>query len=125
MSRSVLLQLARDSIQEVFQAYRSIDASHLLQAHPLLHEKIPTTVNLFINKELKGSYRADNSEASLLNNIILSAKKAAFEDENSDVLTTSSYLYCEIELILSTAEGEISETDPAILKTNDSRDSHP
>ncbi len=125
MSRSVLLQLARDSIQEVFQAQRSINASLLLQEHPLLNEKIPATLNLFINRELKGSYTANSSDASLLENIILSAKKAAFEDENSAVLTTSSYLYCEIELVLSTAEGEISETDPAILRVaNDSHDSH-
>ena len=119
MSRSVLLQLARDSIQEVFQAKKSINTSLLLQTHPQLHEKIQTTVNLFINKELKGSYSTNNSIDSLLNNTILSAKKAAFEDENSDILTTSNYLYCEIELILHTLDGEIAETDPAILKTND------
>lgn len=60
MSRSVLLQLARDSIEEVFHAKRSIDKTTLLKQHPLLNEKIPTTINLYINKELKSTYTTLN-----------------------------------------------------------------
>ncbi len=115
MSRSVLLQLARDSIQEVYQAEITIDRTALLQEHPLLNETIATTVNLYIEKELKGSYSSQNSSASLLSNIIICAKKAAFEDKASSVLTTSEYLHCEVELILNTPDGEIAETDPAII----------
>lgn len=117
MSRSILLQLARDSIEEVLQAEITIDRNALLQEHPLLNEKIPTTVNLFIDKELKGSYSIQNSKASLLSNIIISAKKAAFEDQESSILTTSEYLHCEVELILNTPDGEISQTDPSIIQT--------
>jgi len=116
MSRSVLLQLARDSIEEVFHAKHSIDKKALLSEHPLLHEKIPTTVNLFINKELKGSYSLKNSALSLLDNIIICAKKAAFENEKKDILKTSEYLHCDIELLLQTSEGIISQTDPAIIQ---------
>ena len=115
MSRSVLLQLARDSIQEVFQAESSIDRDALLKEHPLLNEKISTTVNILINREIKGSHTSQCTDSSLLNNIILSAKRAAFEDENSSVLTTSQYLHSEIELLLKTPEGEISEIDPPII----------
>ncbi len=115
MSRSVLLQLARDSIEEVFHAKRSIDKNALLKLHPLLNEKIQTTVNLFINKELKGSYTTQNSEESLINNIILCAKKAAFENTTNSVLKTSEYLHCDIELLLDTPEGQISESDTAII----------
>ena len=117
MSRSVLLQLARDSIAEVFEAQISIDKDALLKEHPLLNEKIPTTINLFINKEMKGSYSIQNRDSSLLNNIIITAKKAAFEDVNSSILTTSEYLHCDIELILNTPDGDISEVDPAIIST--------
>jgi len=117
MSRSVLLQLARDSIAEVLEAKITIDRNLLLQEHPLLNEKISTTINLFINKELKGSYSTENTHSSLLSNIIISAKKAAFEDKNSSILTTSEYLHCDVELILNTPDGEISETDPAIITT--------
>jgi len=117
MSRSVLLQLARDSIVEVLEAQISIDRNALLQEHPLLNEKIPTTVNLFINRELKGSCSMTNTNSSLLSNIITAAKKAAFEDKESSILTTSEYLHCEVELILKTPDGDISETDSAIILT--------
>jgi len=116
MVRSVLLQLARDSIQEVFQAELSIDREALLKEHPLLNEKITTTLNILIEKEIKGTYTSKNPESSLLCNIILCAKKAAFEDKESDILTTSQYLHCELELVLNTPNGKISETDKPIIQ---------
>jgi len=116
MSRSVLLQLARDSIQEVLQAQRTIDKKALLQEHPLLNEKISITINLYKNKELLGHFASRNRDDSLLNSLIIGAKKAAFEDEDTAVITTSEYLHCEIELILNTPDGDISEIDPPILR---------
>lgn len=116
MSRSVLLQLARDSIVEVFQALRTIDRDALLIQHPLLNEKIATTVNIYINSELRGSSKTNSALNSLLEDIVRNAKKSAFEDKNFTPLTTSEYLSCEIELLLTTPDGVISEKDPAILK---------
>ena len=118
MSHSVLLQLARDSIQEVFQAKSTIDRNHILQEHPLLHEKITVTINLYQNEELRGSYKNKNSNNSLLSNIIIGAKKAAFEDEETPVLTTSQYLHCEVEILLFTENGTLQERDSAILSNN-------
>lgn len=115
MSRSVLLQLARDSIEEVFQAQRTIDKKQLLEEYPLLNETIPISINLYMEKELKGTYTTQSSENSLLENIIIGAKKAAFEDKSSEILTTSEYLSSEVELILKTPDGEMSESDPAII----------
>ena len=117
MSRSILLQLARDSIQEVFQAQHSIDKKALLQKHPLLQESIQTTINLYINKEIKGTYKSDVLN-SLLYNIIIGAKKAAFEDSTTTILTTSEYLHCELEILLNTEDGVISEIDPPILQAD-------
>ncbi len=113
MSRSVLLQLARDSIQEVFEAQRTIDAPALLQAHPLLAQNIPITLNIFFKEELKSSYTIQKDVDSLINNIIIGAKKAAFE--NGEIFTTSEYLDSEIELILETPDGVISQRDEAII----------
>ena len=118
MSRSVLLQLARDSIQEVFQAQRTIDKPALLDEHPLLNKKIATTLNIYVNNELRGSYASINAKRTLLEDIIYNAKKSAFEDKNFTPLTTSEYLSCEIELLLITPDGVISEKDPAILVSN-------
>ncbi len=116
MSRSVLLQLARDSIAEVFEAQRTIDKITLLKEHPLLNQKIQTTLNIYLDDELRGSSSSKDSTKSLLESIIFNAKKAAFEDKKFTPLTTSEYLSCEIELILNTSDGIISEKDSAILK---------
>ncbi len=117
MSRSVLLQLARDSIQEVLEANRTIDKQALTDEHPLLNEKIATTVNIYIDSKLRGSSKTEIPSFSLLEDIIKNAKISAFEDKNFTPISTSEYLNCEIELILLTADGPISEKDPAILKT--------
>ena len=114
--RSVLLQLVRDSIHEVFEAKRGIDKKALITEHPLLNEKIATSVNIYLDDELRGSHSSNTPSKSLLEDIIYNAKKSAFEDKNFTPLSTSEYLSCEIELKLTTPDGVISEKDPAILK---------
>lgn len=115
MSRSVLLQLARDSIQEVFEAKRTIDRQHLLSEYPLLNEKIATTVNIYLEDELRGSYKSSVATKSLLEDVVYNAKKSAFEDKKFSPLKTSEYLKCEIELLLETPDGVISEKDSPII----------
>ena len=117
MSRSVLLQLTRDSIQEVLEANRTIDKQALLNEHPLLNEKIATTVNIYLDSKLRGSSTTQTPSFSLLEDIIRNAKISAFEDKNFKPISTSEYLNCEIELILLTVDGPISEKDPSIIKT--------
>ena len=117
MSRSVLLQLARDSIQEVLQAEITIKRDTLLTEHPLLSEPINTSINLYLHEKLRGSSSIINSQSSLIDSIILNAKKAAFGDKNFQPITTSEYLECEVEIILNTPDGTISEKDPSILST--------
>ena len=115
-SRSTLLQLARDSIQEVLEAKNSIDKVTLTNKFPLLAQRVPTTINIYINNELRGSSKSLSSPSSLINEIIINAKKAAFEDSSFTPLSTSEYLSCEIEIILQTPDGIISEKDPAIIQ---------
>jgi len=119
MSRSVLLQLARDSITEVLEAQRTIDKKALLKLHPLLNEKIATRVNLYLENKLRGSSFSKEANLSLLEDIIINAKKSAFEDKNFFPISTSEYLSCEIELILSTPDGIMSEKDKAILQPSE------
>lgn len=116
MSRSVLLQLARDSIQEVLEGHRTIDKKALLEQHPLLHEIVATTVNIFIDSKLRGTSSTQVASSSLLEDIVRNAKIAAFLDKNSTPISTSEYLSCEVELILNTVDGVMSEKDSPILK---------
>lgn len=114
MARSVLLQLARDSIEEVIQAENKIDTKALLIEHPLLNQTIEVTLQIYVKNECKHSFSTNNSEDSLLNNIILSAKKAAFGDKDN-CLSTAEYLHCEVALTLKTPDGEMNERDSAII----------
>jgi AMMECR1 domain-containing protein len=114
MSRSVLIQLARDSIQEVIEATNTIDKTKLTQEHPLLLQNVPTHIKIYLDNELRGSCQLDATN-SLINNIIIAAKKAAFEDKAFSPLTTSEYLHCNLEITLDTPEGVISQKDEPIL----------
>ena len=110
MARSVLLQIARDAIEEVIQLQQKIDKNTLLKKYILLKKPVITTVKIYLNNELRGMYKDANNN-SLLEAIINAARKAAFEDTNFTPLLISQYLRCEIEIILETDEGEIREKD--------------
>jgi len=116
IKRSILLQLARDSIQEVLEAKNSINKTALLEEQPLLTQAIKTTINIYLDNKLRGSAKSQTQPSPLIDEIIINAKKAAFEDSEFLALSTSEYLNCEIEIILETPDGVISEKDPAILQ---------
>ncbi|MCW8837119.1 MAG: AMMECR1 domain-containing protein [Thiovulaceae bacterium] len=119
MARSVLLQLARDSIEEVLEAKRKIDKQTLISEYPLLKESVGASIKIFLENKLRGKSHLHNTNISLIESIILNAKKAAFEDMNFSPISTSEYLACEIEIELNTPEGVINERDPSILETTD------
>ncbi|WP_373071647.1 AMMECR1 domain-containing protein [Sulfurimonas sp.] len=117
MARSVLLQLARDSIEEVLEAKRKIDKNALIDEHPLLKESVDVDVKIYLHNKLRGLSNLKSNNQSLIENIILNAKKAAFEDKNFTPLSTSEYLECEVEIELKTSNGDMKERDPSILTT--------
>ena len=115
MGRSVLLDLVRDSILEVYQARRLIDKEALLAKHPILQTPINCSVVVYIDGEAKNSYRSNTNEA-LIENIIISAKKALFEDPNHPPVSASKYLHVEIELTLHSEDGDMTQRDGAIIQ---------
>ena len=114
MARSVLLQIARDSIEEVLQAKRIIDVESLSHAHSLLQEHFPLSCTLYLENEVRGFYSCDAS-MSLIEALQVVPKRAAFESENFAPLGVLEYLRCELELTLETDEGTISEKDKALV----------
>ncbi len=116
MSQSLLLTIARRSIEEVLQAENTIDRVQLLGEYPVLGEQITTQVNLYLGNELRGSARSDTPSRPLLDDIIHNAKIAAFQDENFSPLITSEYLRTSVELILFSADGPLRHRDTPILK---------
>jgi len=115
MSQSVLLNIARESIQEVLQAQESIHRSELLESYPILGEVVATEVTLYLNGKARGTSRSQTPEHSLLEDIILNAKRAAFQDPDFLPISTSEYLHTSVELILYAADGPISHRDDPIL----------
>ena len=117
MSQSVLLTIARQSIQEVLQAEQTINRNELLEHYPVLSEPMATQIILTLDDQIRGSAKSEFPERSLLEDIIRNAKLAAFEDENFTPLSTSEYLRCRIQLTLFSAEGPLSHSDEPILSS--------
>lgn len=109
MSRSILLQLARDSITEVLKAQRLIQRESLLEEYPLLDSIVASEVKIYCNEELRSSCKRVLEGANLLDSIVYQAKKAAFEE--TQPLQLSEYLLCEIEIVLQTPQGEMRHKD--------------
>lgn len=115
MSQSVLLSIARRSIEEVLQAENTIERTQLIGEYPVLEQLMATQVDLYLGNELRGSARSETACRSLLDDIIRNAKVAAFQDERFAPLVTSEYLHTTIKLTLFTADGELSHQSEAIL----------
>lgn len=115
MSQSVLLSIARSSIQEVLQAQETINRTELLENYPLLNEIVTTQVTLYLNGKARGTSSSEAPEHSLLEDIIINAKRAAFQDPDFIPISTSEYLHTSVELVLFTADGPISHRDDPIL----------
>ena len=114
MADSVLCQLARTSIVEVLQTQNLLDKQAILEAYPLLHEQVPTAIELWLDDEMRGSFTTQT--LPLYDAISIGAKKAAFEDKNTAPLTTREYLHIRVKITLNTPEGEMSHQDEPILK---------
>ena len=76
------------------------------------------TVSIYLDEKPFSSFRSGDDRA-LLENIILAAKKAAFETDKEHILTSTQYLHAEVELTLHTADGDISERDKPIVSDKD------
>ena len=116
MSQSVLLTIARASIEEVLQGQNSINRIELIEQYPLLSEPIATQITLYLGNKVRGISKSKRAERSLLEDIIYNAKAAAFQDENFDPLVTSEYLHATIRLTVYSLEGELSHQSEPILK---------
>ncbi len=116
MSQSVLLTIARASIEEVLQGQNSINRDELLEQYPILSEPMATQITLYLGRKVRGVAKTEILQRSLLEDIIYNAKVAAFQDENFAPLVTSEYLHVTIQLTLFSADGELTHESEPILK---------
>lgn len=116
MSQSVLLTIARASIEEVLQGQNTINRHELLEQYPILSEPMATQISLYLGNKIRGNAKSEISRRSLLEDIIHNAKAAAFQDEAFDPLVTSEYLHATIQLTIYSPDGELSHQSEPILK---------
>jgi AMMECR1 domain-containing protein len=102
MSQSLLLEVARQSITEVLEASRHIDAEHLKKEHPILNEKMATAVTLYLDNEVRAHHCSLHPNKSLVDDLIYTAKVAAFESETYPPISTSQYLHVSIQVSILT-----------------------
>ncbi|WP_345993110.1 AMMECR1 domain-containing protein [Sulfurimonas sp. HSL-1716] len=121
MARSPLLQLVRDSIEEVIEAKRKIDRESLLKEYPVLEQKIASEVSIKVDNEVRGHASSAEALKPLVDDIIYNAKVAAFQDTKNSPISTAEYLHCSIELslLIPNEEGGFdieTSTDGPIVK---------
>jgi len=116
VSKSVLLNLARASIEEVLQAQTTINREELLEHYPILSTPMGVQVTLYLDEKIRGSSKSENADLPLLESIILHAKLAAFQDPSFTPIATSEYLHASIELILYSPDGPLSHRDEPIIQ---------
>lgn len=117
MAESVLLKLARESIEEVLEAQNTIDRDALVAEHPLLAQNMATFVTLTIDGELRGCIGSLVAHRPLVDDIIHNAKAAAFQDPRFPPLTTSEYLHTAVEVSLLSIPEELEYSDTTDLKS--------
>lgn len=120
MTRSPLLQIVRDSIEEVIEARCIINREELLEKYPVLEQNIATVITLRVEDELREA-RSDEALKPLIDDIIYNAKVAAFQDTKLPAITTAQYLHCRISLSLLIPDEEggftmETSTDEPLLK---------
>lgn len=115
MSQSVLLTIARASIEEVLQGQNTINRGELLEQYPILSEPMATQITLYLGSKVRGVAKSETLQRSLLEDIIYNAKAAAFQDEAFNPLVTSEYLHTTIQLTVFSPEGELSHQSGPIL----------
>lgn len=116
VSQSVLLKLARESIEEVLEAQNTIDRDALLEQYPALGQEMATFVTLHIGCELRGCIGSLIAKRPLIDDIIHNAKAAAFQDPRFSPLTTSEYLHATVEISLLTPPEEVEYCNEVDLK---------
>lgn len=121
MSRSPLLQLVRDSIEEVIEARRIINRDELLSMYPALEQEVACIITLKLGDEIRGEAKTEQASQALIDDIIYNAKVAAFQDSRFSPLTTAEYLRATISLslLIPDEEGGLhveTSTDAPLLK---------
>jgi hypothetical protein len=111
---SIILKLARQSIQDEFDYKQNIDTKQILKENPLLQKNGASFVTLTQEGKLRGCIGSLEAKRPLIEDIISNAKSAAFRDPRFPKLTREEFLITDIEVSVL--------TPPTLLEYDDIED---
>ncbi len=114
--KSLLLNIARNAIEERLNGTPLIDRSALIQNHKELLQQRATFVTLHLNGQLRGCIGSLIPHRSLIDDIIANAQAAAFEDPRFVPLSMEEFESIEIELSLLSIPQALNYKDLSELK---------
>lgn len=117
MENQILLEIAKKSIERKFDSNIKIDKNKLLKDFPQLKEIGASFVTLKLNNELRGCIGTLNAKVSILEDLILNAYGAAFEDPRFYELTKEEFEKTDIEISILSSPVQIQYTDIEDLKS--------
>jgi AmmeMemoRadiSam system protein A len=116
MTKTLLLDIVKNSIEEELYSSSSIDKKSLLQNYPELNNQLATFVTLNLNNNLRGCIGSIIPQRALIDDLIQNAKAAAFSDPRFEPLTIQEYKDISIEISLLTIPEEVVYSDISELK---------
>ena len=105
---SLLTGIARDAIVESFTSQRLIDKTALIKVHPFLEKKAAVFVTLNKRDQLRGCIGSLQAYRTLIDDLVLNSRSAAFKDLRFTPLTKDELGKLEVEVSILTAPEEIS-----------------
>jgi AmmeMemoRadiSam system protein A len=116
MTKTLLLDIVKNSIEEELYSSSSIDKESLLQDYPELNNQLATFVTLNLNNNLRGCIGSIIPQRAIIDDLIQNAKAAAFSDPRFEPLTIQEYKDISIEISLLTIPEEVVYSDISELK---------
>jgi len=117
MDKKLLLRIARDAIMEELTGLVLVDREALLSAHPWLREIRAVFVTLNERGALRGCIGSIEAHRSLIDDLIVNAKSAAFNDPRFPPVRMEELDVLEIEISLLTAPHILGYSDREDLKS--------
>jgi hypothetical protein len=96
----MLIEIAKQAIQDGFNQTSSIDKEALLARYPELGKPKATFVTLNLNHQLRGCIGSLIAHRPLLEDLIHNAQASAFEDPRFYPLSQEEFLHVSIEISL-------------------------
>jgi len=113
----ILPKLARLSILEKFENKKLIDRDEWIREYPYLEEKRAAFVTLKIDGKLRGCIGSILPNRALIDDVVLNAKLAAFEDPRFPELTPEEFDRVNVEVSVLTIPEKVEYEDVNELRS--------